>query len=268
MPEYGFDREFGHQLVANLGSAWPATGREFRHHRAILIATQRYPTYLQQLAGAVLFQAGRLARVLSRFTNTESSDAGIREQGGVEIGDQNHGVPEPRHQCREVSIAGHQTQVVDWAGVQQVHGVDDQRDVHGVLSRLIDHVHRLHPTLFEHSWPCPAGRGCPISVGTVDVNVAVGGGFGEHGAHLVGGEGVGVDEDSHPPAPRAAAVPGDFPSSRRNRPVSENHSRGHSREAQSPSGMAASLWSRRGESVGACDITAYNGDRSIGRVTQ
>jgi hypothetical protein len=80
----GFDREFGHRLIVNLDSVRSAIGRESRHHRATVVAAQRYPIYLPQPVGATRFRSGRRAEVLPKLTNTESSDAEIRDQG-VEI---------------------------------------------------------------------------------------------------------------------------------------------------------------------------------------
>lgn len=65
----GSDRESGHRLIANLDSAQLAAGREFRHHRVIRVAAQRYPTDLLRLVGAREIRAGRLAGVMPRFTN-------------------------------------------------------------------------------------------------------------------------------------------------------------------------------------------------------
>ena len=102
---------------------------------------------------------------------------------------------QPGREPREVAVAGDQDEAADVAGVEQVHGVDDQARVGGVLAgRVGELLHRLDRPAVELGLPAREPRAGPVAVGAPHGGSAVLGRLVHDGAGVLGGGVVGVDQ--------------------------------------------------------------------------
>ncbi|MNZ89696.1 hypothetical protein D3C78_1086310 [compost metagenome] len=108
--------------------------------------------------------------------------AGRNERlGGLLLAEAVDGQPflaQARGQAGEVAVAGDQAEAVETAGVEQVHGVDDQRAVGGVLAAGVGELlHRLDRVVQQHLLPLAEVRLGPVAVDALDAGDAVLGDF-------------------------------------------------------------------------------------------
>ncbi|MNQ46790.1 hypothetical protein D3C85_606160 [compost metagenome] len=101
-----------------------------------------------------------------------------------------------RGQAGEVAVAGDQAEAVEAPGVEQVHGVDDQRAVGGVLApgvgELLD---RLDGVVEQHLLPAAQLRAGPVAIDALDAGHAVFGDLFEQAFDDGGRRIVGVDQN-------------------------------------------------------------------------
>ncbi len=104
-----------------------------------------------------------------------------------------------RRQPREVAVAGHQAEPVHRAAVEQVHRVDDQRAIGGVLAgrvaELLDGLHRVRQQL---RLPLGQLRRRPVAVGAAHARRAVLRDLHQQALKMLGARVVGVDQDCEP----------------------------------------------------------------------
>ena len=104
------------------------------------------------------------------------SQAFCRDAGvfvAAEAVDDLAGLAQPQRQAGEVAVAGDERERLDVAGVEQVHRVDDQRRVGGVLAAgegVL--VHAADGAGVELVAPAAQVRGRPVAVGALDRRVA------------------------------------------------------------------------------------------------
>ena len=108
---------------------------------------------------------------------------------------------------REVAIAGDDAEAIDAAGVEQVHGVDHERDVGRVLaSDVLTLLDGPDAVPGEQGHPGRKTRGRPVAVDPFDGGATVVLDLGEKGLEQAVGDVVGVDQDGEPAVPGREAA--------------------------------------------------------------
>ena len=108
------------------------------------------------------------------------------------------GLAQPGREPGEVGVAGDDREGVEVAGVEQVHRVDDQRGVGGVLAHGVGELlDRLDRVAVELVLPADEVLRRPVAVGALDRRDAVARELLEDGGGVGGGRVVGVDQDGH-----------------------------------------------------------------------
>ena len=138
-----------------------------------------------------------VARVLQR----------LRGALAAEAVDDLAGLPQPQREAGEVGVAAHQREGLDVAGVQQVHRVDDERRVGGVLADgegvLVDGADGAG---VELAGPAAEALGREVAVRALDGRGAVLGELLEQRLRVLGRGVVGVDEHGDPDAAAGVVV--------------------------------------------------------------
>src|SRR5690606_4857393 len=81
---------------------------------------------------------------------------------------------QPRGERREIAVGGYEAIAVHVAGVQQVHRIDDQRRIAGILAaRVAELLDRLDREAVQVLLPGAESRGGPVAVGALDARSAV-----------------------------------------------------------------------------------------------
>jgi hypothetical protein len=102
---------------------------------------------------------------------------------------------EPLNERREIAVRGNQVESVELFGVKQVHGIDHQRHVSGVLAlHQIEGLHWLDGILVQHLDPSGETGLGPVAIGAPDVDHTMVGKFGENEVDLCGRGVIGINE--------------------------------------------------------------------------
>ena len=118
----------------------------------------------------------RLLRLLAQEVEVDEPVAGRDEgRGRAAAPEPVHGhprFPQPRRQPREVAVARDDHEALQVPRVEQVHRVDDQRGVGGVLAAGVGELlHRLDRVAQQLLLPAGEVRRGPVAVGALDVGV-------------------------------------------------------------------------------------------------
>ncbi len=171
-----------------------------RSGRGTASSGPRRPRPRSRLAG-VARRVGGSAASVSPSTSRKMNRSHRGHQRGrgtppADAVDRLAGLAQPGRQPGEVAVAGDDREGVERAGVQQVHRVDDQRGVRGVLAgRVGELLDRLDGVPVQLLLPAHQLLGRPVAVGALDGRHAVPRELLEQGARVAGGGVVGVDQD-------------------------------------------------------------------------
>ncbi len=105
---------------------------------------------------------------------------------------------QPHGQTCEVAVARHEEEDVHVSGVQQVHSIDGERGVRGVLAGDVRRLlHRLDGVQGQLTLPPAQVRARPVPVPSLDAQGPLLGGLGQDSAAQLPADVVAVDEDCH-----------------------------------------------------------------------
>ena len=191
------------QVVAEGRHRGPAVvGRGLVHRRRQQPTQVRQPRCGLRLAAAVLGFVGRFVAATRSPEQLELDEpvAGCAERlRRLALAQAVHRGPRLAQACRqpgEVAVAGDDRERVEPAGVEQVHGVDDQRGVRAVLpGRVGELLHGLDRVPVELRLPPHQVLGGPVAVRALDRGHAVLGELLEQVAGVARRGVVGIDQD-------------------------------------------------------------------------
>src|SRR5690606_38018629 len=192
-----------HQVAADRAQGRPAAVVGRRVHRfaqqrielAIALERRLLPGLL-----ALVARGGLVAVVVAQVLDVDELVAGGNEGlGGLafaESVDRQSLLADARRQAGEVAVAGDDAEAVQVAAVHQVHRVDDQRAVGGVLAGgVVELLDRRDRGGEQSVLPAAQVARGPVAVGAADAGVAVLGDLRQQVRQLGRVAVVGVDQD-------------------------------------------------------------------------